>query len=642
MTDFVVKKGLQIGGGTKLKSGTIAGNATLDLSSGNYFAHTPTADTTFVFSNPPAAGKAHGFVVELTGVLIDNAYDLANAQPPAYGKFSVVEEGLAPNGLFLKPDGLKMYVICGSSADEINEYNLSSAWDISTASYVQNFSVSAQETLPNGLFFKPDGTKMYIIGASGNDVNEYTLSLAWDISTASYVQNFSVATEETSPSSLFFKPDGTKMYIVGSSGVDVNEYNLSSAWDISTASYVQNFSVSAQMNFPSGLFFKPDGTKMYVIGGGSGDDVNEYDLSSAWDISTSSFLQTFSGAAQETNPQGVFFKPDGLRMYIVGDATDSVYSYTLTSAWDISTASFDLPTEGYFSVAGEDTAPLDLFLKPDGTKMYVVGSAGDDVNEYDLSTAWEVSSASYVQNFSVAAQDSSPSGLFFKPDGTKMYVLGITGQDVNEYSLSSAWDISTASYVQNFSISSQETVPLALFFKHDGTRMYVTGEEGLDVNEYSLSTAWDISTASYVQNFSVSAQETSPRGLFFKPDGTKMYITGAIGDDVNEYSLSTAWDISTASYVQNFSIAAEETVPQGVFFGDNGTKMYIIGTTSDAIWQYTTGTYGDATFTYPASVKWPGGTAPSAPADGETDILEFYTDDAGTTYYGIQRGDDMS
>lgn len=66
MTDFVVKKGLQIGGGTKLKSGTIAGNATLDLSSGNYFAHAPTADTTFVFSNPPASGKAHGFAVRIT------------------------------------------------------------------------------------------------------------------------------------------------------------------------------------------------------------------------------------------------------------------------------------------------------------------------------------------------------------------------------------------------------------------------------------------------------------------------------------------------------------------------------------------------------------------------------------------------
>ena len=60
MSNFVVKNGLQIGGGSSLKSGTIAGNATLDLTSGNFFSHTPTADTTFVFSNPPPAVKHMG------------------------------------------------------------------------------------------------------------------------------------------------------------------------------------------------------------------------------------------------------------------------------------------------------------------------------------------------------------------------------------------------------------------------------------------------------------------------------------------------------------------------------------------------------------------------------------------------------
>jgi hypothetical protein len=49
-----------------------------------------------------------------------------------------------------------------------------------------------------------------------------------------------------------------------------------------------------------------------------------------------------------------------------------------------------------------------------------------------------------------------------------------------------------------------------------------------------------------------------------------------------------------------------------------------------------------ATFTYPASVKWPAGTPPTAPADGETDVLTFFTTDGGTTYYGIRTGDDMS
>ena len=449
--------------------------------------------------------------------------------------FFVSAQETFPQGLFFKPDGTKMYVI-GSTGDDVNEYTLSSAWDISTASYVQNFSVASQETVPTGLFFKPDGTKMYVIGTVGDDVNEYTLSSAWDISSASYVQSFSVASQDAFPHGVFFKPDGTKMYVLGGSGDDVNEYTLSSAWDISTASYVRNFSVASQETSPQGLFFKPDGTKMYVVGF-EGDGVNEYDLSTAWNISTASYVQNFSVASQESGPTGLFFKDDGTKMYVVGPGKAAVYEYSLSSAWDISTASFVYPTTNYFSVASQEASPTGLFFKDDGTKMYVIGTDGNDVNEYDLSTAWDISSASYVQNFSVSAQETSPQGLFFKDDGTKMYVIGSTGDDVNEYTLSSAWDISTASYVQNFSVASQETFPTGVFFKPDGTKMYVIGSTGDDVNEYTLSSAWDISTASYVQNFSVAAQEVSPEAVFFKPDGTKMYVIGDRGVAVFSYDL---------------------------------------------------------------------------------------------------------
>ena len=41
------------------------------------------------------------------------------------------------------------------------------------------------------------------------------------------------------------------------------------------------------------------------------------------------------------------------------------------------------------------------------------------------------------------------------------------------------------------------------------------------------------------------------------------------------------------------------------------------------------------TVTYPASVDWAGGTAPDAPASGETDLLVFWTRDGGTTWYGM-------
>ena len=312
----------------------------------------------------------------------------------------------------------------------------------------------------------------------------------------------------------------------------------------------------------------------------------------------------------------------------------------VTAGYDLANASYDSVS---FSVAGQENVPQGVFFKPDGTKMYVIGFSGDDVNEYDLSTAWDVSSASYLQNFSVASQDAVPTGVFFKPDGTKMYMSGNGGMTVSEYDLSTAWDVSTASYSQNFSVASQDVNPKGVFFKPDGTKMYMAGTRYDAVYEYDLSTAWDVSSASYLQNFSVASQEANPGDVFFNPHGTKMYVIGVSNDALNEYDLNTAWDVSTASYVRNFSVASQENTPEGIFFKSDGSKMYVIGSGTDTIYQYSTaGASAPATLTYPASVNWPSGTAPDAPAVGETDVLVFYTEDGGTTYYGFQAGDAMA
>ena len=303
----------------------------------------------------------------------------------------------------------------------------------------------------------------------------------------------------------------------------------------------------------------------------------------------------------------------------------------LTNGWDISTSSY----LQNFLVSAQDTTPYDVQFKPDGTKMYILGLGGRDVNEYNLSTAWDVSTASYLQNFSVAAQDTVPLGLSFKPDGTKMYILGYSGRDVNEYSLSTAWDVSTASYLQNFSVAAQDTLPYSITFKTDGTKMYILGQQGDDVNEYNLSAAWDVSTASYLQNFSVGAQESSPTAVGFKTDGTKMYILGMQGDDVNEYNLSTAWDVSTASYLQRFSVSTQETSPTAIAFKPDGTKMYITGTVGLDVNEYNIGTSSPISLSYPASVNWVTTDYPTSLPDGQAAHLSFTTTDGGTTYDAV-------
>jgi hypothetical protein len=348
--------------------------------------------------------------------------------------------------------------------------------------------------------------------------------------------------------------------------------------------------------------------------------------------------------------------------------------------YDISGASYDSVS---FSVHPQDTNPVAIFFKPDGTKMYVLGLGGDDVNEYNLSTAWDITTSVYSQSFSVSSQETYPLALFFNPNGTRMYVVGNLGKDINAYRLTTAWDVSTAVYLENFYVGNRESNPTGLFFKPDGTKMYITGNGGDEVNEFNLSTAWDITTSVYSQLFSVSSQESYATSIFFKSDGLSMYITGTNGREVNEFSLSTAWDISTASFSQLLDVSAQDNEPQAIFLKPDGTKMFIVGEVNNSVFQYSTVSYtqtldlstgttfsltpsgattvsftnppasgnaigfsvevvntGGRTITWPDSVKWHEATAPTVTASKE--LYAFVTTDGGTTYYGRKAAEEIA
>jgi len=252
----------------------------------------------------------------------------------------------------------------------------------------------------------------------------------------------------------------------------------------------------------------------------------------------------------------------GTLMFMVGASNGKVYKYMLSTAWDISTASFDSD----FSVSTQDSFPSAVFFKTDGTRMYVTGQGNDKVFEYSLATAWDITTASFDGDFSVNSQATNPNGLYFKPDGAKMYITGSTSDKAHEYSLSTAWDVTTASFDDDFSVKSQDIFPSGLFFKSDGTKMYVAGQDNNEIFEYSLSTAWDVTTASSAG--SIAANGLGVNDVFFKSDGARMYVTRdfiSIADVVDEHSLSTAWDVTTASYVDSFDVSSQDGGPSGIF-----------------------------------------------------------------------------
>jgi len=255
---------------------------------------------------------------------------------------------------------------------------------------------------------------------------------------------------------------------------------------------------------------------------------------------------------------------------------------------------FDISTASYVSksfLVVEDPQTSSIFIGNNGTKLYVGTDSFEAVFQYSLNVAWDISTASYdSKNFDLGGEVvGSPQGLIFKPDGLSMYVVDLNTTKVYQYTLETAWDVSTASYsLKSFDVSNEAPSPQSLYFSDDGDIMYIVGATLDKVYQYTLETAWDVSTAEYSsKSFDATDEGFELEAIGFKNDGTVMLLLQGISNNVFQYSLSTAWDVSTASYTsQSFDFSNEESLPVDFFLRPDSLDLYMVGQTNDTIYQY--------------------------------------------------------
>ena len=247
-----------------------------------------------------------------------------------------------------------------------------------------------------------------------------------------------------------------------------------------------------------------------------------------------------------------------------------------------------------FSVAGEEDMPRGLTFSNDGTKMFVIGeqngnggtsgSGEDDIHEYTLSTPFDISTASYVDSLANLG-DAFETSIKFNNDGSKMFVLGKNRDYVQEYSLTANFDLSSANFVRFFRVQSQDNNIYGLDFNNDGTMMYITGHQNDSIHQYELAVGFDLSDVTFLRSQDLSTQSITPSNIEFNTDGTRMFIIGTSEKTVNQYDLSTGFDISTLSHV-GFLDLSSEAFPYGLAFSPSGLKMFITGS-SKKVSEYT-------------------------------------------------------
>ena len=501
-------------------------------------------------------------------------------------------------------------------------------YDVANATY-DNVS-NAQYTAFTGAYstiFNNNGTKVYVTAHnSSGDIYQYSLSTAYDVSTNTYDSKTYAFSQFTYPTASRFNGDGTKLYTVAwngsASSSRIWQYSLSTAYDISTASYDSvNLNLTAH-NFAWGFTFNNDGSKVFVSivdGGATGGRIAEYSLSTNYDLSTagSQTLYVLSGTGWAN--YGIEFNNDGTKLFVNNNddvPTKGPHVFTLSTAYDISTVSYTSTNADVNTLFGGSMGAGDITFNNNGSKMYISDTVNGYVRQFSVST----STAFSASDVGKKVVGNSGSAIITATSGTYKSVTAFADTSaISSWTLTSSQGKADGSGIQLSGYSTQSDIvfptgasgsgasmvynnnvsPTSSVF--DNLRSVVFNSEGTialllkagTVLRFNLSTAFDLSTMTEASSDNFTDQLNSNQfGIVVKPDGTRIWVSDHGSDVIKQFTLSTPWSPSTQSYDGYYylnnggnwnSFSGADGVPSttnfnpfSFQFNSDGTKMITI------------------------------------------------------------------
>ena len=245
--------------------------------------------------------------------------------------------------------------------------------------------------------------------------------------------------------------------------------------------------------------------------------------------------KSFDVSAKEPSPRGLAFSVDGSSMYIVGSTNDRVYQFSLSTNFDVTTAVYSTAK----SVSAQASTPFEIRFSSDGYHMYVLCSTNNRIYQYDSPTAFNANHADYELTFDPTANATDPFGFCLSEDGSRLLVVSKSQKAIYQYNLTVDFVLSSAAYSGNsLDVSSQMNNPISATLTVSGTKLFVLDNSSSAVFQYQMSSANDLSTATYSnKSFSLTSQGTGSRQTVeFSRDGSSMYIMDLTNDKIWQYS----------------------------------------------------------------------------------------------------------
>jgi hypothetical protein len=495
-------------------------------------------------SNVYVCGESNVFRVSVRGNLVTDAFQ--NISSSGYTQAAnVAATVVSPRAIFFRPEGNSVFVLDGQR-QRIQQYRVSSNFTYTglTSTFVSGNVLANQ----SGLHFNNDGTKVFVISNDSN-VRQYSLNVAWTANSINIASNiaFSVSAQANSGGkSVTFNNDGTKMYI-GVSGAErkVYQYSLSSPWDISTTTYSNvafstqsPISIDGRNTSPSAIAFSSDGASFVMLDAISPYPVIKWNLRTAWDLSTAyyynpSYVSLTDLPYPFSTPSAFFITPDGTNVFFLSSSgSDRVVQYKFSQPWYFS-SNVTLVGSGSLNTGIYSYGAIAMYVREDIARLYV-SSVDDNVYQYSITTPGNISSTTYSQR-DVPSNGDSLYSIWFKPDGTKEYVIDVVNDQIKQFNLSSSWNVSSAGSLVG-SRTYGGTVAGSLQTSSNGTYFYLTTNNPSStsgnrfsydyIQTYTTNTAWELAnvTSGAVSPLHVGAfSSTSNFYFYWNPSGTQFY-----------------------------------------------------------------------------------------------------------------------
>lgn len=213
----------------------------------------------------------------------------------------------------------------------------------------------------------------------------------------------------------------------------------------------------------------------------------------------------------------------------------------------------------------------DVAFNEDGTSAYVCGSS-NKIREWSLGTAYDFSTASLVTTSNPTGSGTYVTNLHFSPNGDQLMFCDWSNDRMGIADLGTPWVLSTLgtpSYSTTTIISSGSVG--STFLTSDGKKLFVTNRNST-IREYSMGSAGDVSTLSFVGSTVVAS--TNWYGVYFSGDGLTLYLGNRGGRNVVSFSLSSPYDLSTASSSQTL-IYSSGVDSYGIRLTNSGARLWV-------------------------------------------------------------------